>query len=192
MKIGIDEAGRGPIAGPVAVGVFCLKDSKIFRKITLPLRDSKKLTKKQRQEWFLLLQKWKKEGLCDFYVSLVSASVIDKKGITHAIQKGIEKGLEKVCVSDKDTILLDGLLKAPKEFKKQKTIVKGDEKEKVISLASIVAKVTRDAYMERLSKKYPLYGFETHAGYGTRFHYEAIKEYGVSPSHRKTFLGLAF
>ena len=87
-------------------------------------------------------------------------------------------------------VLLDGNLKAPKEFKNQETIVKGDEKEPVISLASIIAKVSRDRYIVDLSKKYPEYEFERHKGYGTKLHYEMLKEHGLCNIHRRTFIKL--
>lgn len=190
---GIDEAGRGPIAGPVAVGVFRLdienKDFKILiKKTKLKLRDSKKLNHKQREEWFEVIKKWKKEGRCDYSVTLVSAKDIDLKGIVPSINKALSKSLHKLQNKDCKLILLDGGLKAPKEFTRQKTIIKGDEKESVISLASICAKVTRDRYMCKISKKYPKYNFYLHKGYGTREHYGAIRRHGISPLHRKTFL----
>ena len=189
--VGIDEVGRGPIAGPVAVGAFVIRDLKIKRlisKFSIPLRDSKKLTRAQRETWFTQIQKWQKEGLCDFYVKMISAKMIDKIGIAPSIKKALENSLYKLNPKNSDIILLDGGLKAPKEFKKQKTIIKGDEKEMVISLASICAKVTRDNYMYKQAKKYPQYGFENHVGYGTKMHYEMIKKYGINELHRRSFL----
>jgi ribonuclease HII len=96
--------------------------------------------------------------------------------------------LKKLDATIRETILLDGSLYAPKEFKKQKTIIKGDEKEPAIGLASIVAKVTRDRYMLKMAGKHPLYGFENHVGYGTKKHYLAIKKHGMTDIHRKSFL----
>lgn len=190
---GIDEAGRGPIAGPVSVGVFrsdlsIVDLKKSIKKTGLKLRDSKKLTHKEREIWFLQIQKWKDEGKCDFNITLISAKIIDKKGIVFAINKSLHSSLYNLKPKTSHLILLDGGLKAPKEFKKQKTIIKGDEKEPVISLASICAKVTRDRYMDKISKKYPKYNFYIHKGYGTKSHYEAIYKYGVTDIHRKTFL----
>jgi ribonuclease HII len=182
MVIGIDEVGRGPIAGPVCVAAFQVASlselAKAVRKIKLPLRDSKKLSKYQREAWFVVLKQWKAEGKCDFAISLVHAETIDRIGIAPSIRRALARSLGKLEAKNKHTmknitILLDGGLKAPKEFAKQKTIIKGDEKEQVIALASIVAKVHRDRLMTRLAKKYPNYGFADHVGYGTRAHYKA-------------------
>jgi ribonuclease HII len=121
-------------------------------------------------------------------VSLVSASHIDKYGISHAIRKGIEDGLKKLALNPETArILLDGSLKAPEIFTDQETIIKGDAKEKIIGLASIMAKVTRDRYMAQVAKKYPKYEFEIHKGYGTRKHCDAIERHGISALHRKSF-----
>ena len=186
--VGIDEAGRGPLAGPVAVGT--VKIEKGFnKKFFGGIKDSKKLTENERNKWFELAKSAQKRGRLHFSVSLVSNIVIDKHGISKAIKIGIKKNLLKLYVSPKDSyILLDGLLKAPIEYKNQLTIIKGDEKVPVISLASIVAKVTRDRYMANLAKKYTQYGFEQHKGYGTEMHRKAIKKHGATPTHRRTFL----
>lgn len=198
VVIGIDEVGRGPLAGPVAVGAFRIIDPGILRaarRVRVPLRDSKKLTREQREIWFRNIQIWQKEGKCDFSVVMISPSVIDTIGIAPAIRRALSRALSVVVASAKKdskeidvTILLDGGLKAPSEYKKQKTIIKGDEKEKCISLASIVAKVTRDRYMFKQAKKFPEYGFENHVGYGTSKHYEAIKKHGLCQLHRRSFL----
>jgi ribonuclease HII len=100
----------------------------------------------------------------------------------------LAKSLSKINAGFSSQVLLDGSLKAPKEYKKQKTIIKGDEKEVVIALASIVAKVHRDKLMTRQSKKFPSYGFADHVGYGTKRHYEAIKKSGLTILHRKSFI----
>lgn len=185
--IGIDEAGRGPLAGPVSVGV--VKIHKDFDKAFFQsIKDSKKLTPLSREDWFRRVKEAKKEGKLDFKVSLVSPSMIDKRGISFAIRLGIKRCLQKLNIKETDQIFLDGSLHAPKEFLNQETIIKGDEKIPVISLASICAKVTRDRYMVRLSKKYPLYGFEIHKGYGTLSHRNTIRKYGQTIAHRTTFL----
>ena len=187
--VGIDEVGRGPVAGPVSVGAFRIQPVQLKLNIKkLKLRDSKKLSKTHREEWFKIIKKWKQEGRCDFAVVSVSAKEIDRIGISQAIRKCVSKCLYKLSANNYDLVLLDGSLKAPIEFRNQKTIIKGDEKEPVISLASIVAKVTRDRYMRNQAKKYPAYGFENHVGYGTRKHYEAIKKKGLTPLHRRTYL----
>ncbi len=184
---GIDEAGRGPIAGPVAVGIFVCK--KNFNFLPLPgLDDSKKLSEKKRNEIFLKIKELVRHKKARFFVALVSNKVIDSKGITFAIKKGIEECIKKIKISSKNTfVYLDGSLRAPEDFK-QKTVIKGDSKIKAISAASICAKVIRDEYMKKNSKIYLKYSFEKHKGYGTKEHYESIKIFGVSQLHRKTFL----
>ena len=188
MKIiGIDEAGRGPLAGPVAVGACALPenfDCKIFGL----LRDSKKLSEKRREEIFAQMQALKKEGALNFSVALVSNKIIDDHGIVFAIKKGIEGVLQKLNLDPRNAMVnLDGGLKAPKEYLNQETIIKGDEKIPAIALASIAAKVTRDRYMKEASKECGGYGFEVHKGYGTKAHLVCIREKGLSAIHRKTF-----
>ncbi len=189
--IGIDEVGRGPLAGPVAVGVVKLK-VKILKskaKWALGFRDSKKLSAKGREEWLLKIDEARSEGWLEYSVAFVSPSVIDKKGLSYAIRTALEKALGAIEHNASETkILLDGALRAPSHYLHQETIIKGDEKELSIALASIVAKVARDAKMVLLAKKFPLYGFEKHKGYGTRGHYEAIKKNGITSHHRKSFL----
>lgn len=195
--IGIDEAGRGPLAGPVAVGV-CLVPAKMTRKNLLAksgkvglkkLNDSKKLSVKRREQWFVQMRKME----LDFAVTLISNKIIDGQGLSFAIRKAMLDSLKKLRETthfkpSECLVLLDGGLHAPAEFIFQKTIIKGDEKEFAISLASIAAKVTRDAYMRRLAQKHPAYGFEIHKGYGTARHITTIKKEGITPIHRRSFL----
>lgn len=187
--IGIDEVGRGPLAGPVAVCALCIKadfDDTVFGK----LRDSKKLSPKKREQIFEQLKKMKEEGILDFSVCLSEAREIDEKGISFCIKKCLKNTLEKIKAEPKESrVLLDGGLFAPEQFE-QETIIKGDEKERVIALASIVAKVTRDRLMVELSPKYKEYGFEKHKGYGTKAHLDAIRKYGMCIEHRRTFCHL--
>ncbi len=143
----------------------------------------------------------KRESQVFFAVTDVSNQVIDKRGISKAIQIGIEKCLKNLNIENllktrlavgqvensKFKIKLDGLLKAPEEYKNQKTIIKGDEKDVFIACASIVAKVSRDRLMCKLAKKHPEYSFEIHKGYGTKVHYKIIKRLGISDIHRKSF-----
>lgn len=185
--VGIDEAGRGPLAGPVAIGAVKIGphfNHKFFKGI----RDSKKLSAEERELWFDLAQQARRTTDLEFCVSLVSESVIDRHGIAYAIRLGIRRCLTKLKVGSEDQIFLDGGIKAPETFLHQKTIIKGDEKMPVIALASICAKVTRDRYMVRLSEKHPEYGFHVHKGYGTKSHREAIKKHGRAEPHRSTFL----
>lgn len=188
--VGIDEVGRGPISGPVAVCAFiCKNDFFDSVAISTPLRDSKKLSAKQREEWFEYLKIAKKEKKCDYAVSYVSAEQIDKFGISKAIKKALETSLVKVVSNPNNVfVYLDGGLKAPEQFKNQETVIKGDELHKVISCASIIAKVSRDKVMALFAKEYPEYGFENHAGYGTKAHYSAIKKHGQCSIHRKSFI----
>ncbi len=186
--IGIDEVGRGPIAGPVAVGAFAFLTPdapKLFRGV----KESKQLTEQKREEWFLIIEKAKKEGLVDYCVTFQSEKIIDTKGLSFAIKKALATSLTALQIeAEKALVLLDGGLRAPSEYKNQKTIIKGDEKEKVIALASICAKVLRDRKMSLLAKKYSKYGFDAHKGYGTRGHYSAIQKFGLLDTHRRSFL----
>ena len=124
----------------------------------------------------------------DYSVAFVSNEIIDEKGIAYSIRFALRETLDKLKINPLDSmILLDGELKAPEEFIFQQTIIKGDEKEPIISLASIAAKVARDRMMVEYSKKFPQYGFEIHKGYGTLVHRQNIEEYGLSELHRKSF-----
>lgn len=186
--IGIDEVGRGPIAGPVAVGAFVFlkpEAKKLFRGV----KESKQLSEEKREYWFGLIQQAQKAKVIDFQVTFQSQKIIDTKGLSFAIKTALETSLNGLNIKYTEArVLLDGGLKAPLEFLDQKTIIKGDEKEVVIALASICAKVLRDRKMNLLAKKYPKYGFEKHKGYGTKKHYEAIKSYGLLEVHRRSFV----
>jgi ribonuclease HII len=186
--IGIDEVGRGPIAGPVAVGAFVFltpESKKLFKGV----KESKQLTEQKREEWFLIIEKAKQDGHVDFCVTFQSEKIIDTKGLSFAIRKALTTSLEALEIeAEKALVLLDGGLKAPSRYKNQKTIIKGDEKEKAIALASICAKVLRDRKMNKLAKKHSGYGFEAHKGYGTRAHYSAIRKLGLLDAHRRSFL----
>ncbi len=190
IRVGIDEAGRGPLAGPVSVGVVAIGGSFRIPKMVegVLLADSKKLSENGRELWFSYMQKWQKEGKIRFHVALVSHKEIDAKGISPSIKKGMASGLKKLSVPPTASMFLDGSLTLPELYKKQKTIIKGDELVPIISLASIAAKVTRDRYMCKMAKKHPEYGFEIHKGYGTKKHYEALKKSGMCGIHRKSFL----
>ncbi len=192
--IGIDEAGRGPLAGPVAVGVTMVPVA--FDWHLIPgVGDSKKVSPKNREAIFRRATELSRSGQLYYVVVMTSASRIDKVGIVPAIKQALDKALEKVVkiqpgLSPRDFyIKLDGGLKAPKEFQNQETIIKGDAKELMIGLASIMAKVTRDKYMEKLAKErqYQAYDFATHKGYGTKKHREAIVRNGLSKEHRASF-----
>ncbi len=198
--IGIDEAGRGPLFGPVAIGTVMV-DATLFKKVRKAgalrgLTDSKKLSEKERERLFVELKKLEVDNVVCCACTLVSAKIIDTKGISYAIKSGIKKNLLQLLGKKWDEatthnvqILLDGSLKAPAEFTRQKTIIKGDLKEPIISAASIIAKVTRDRYVTKIakSKKYARYKIAEHKGYGTAAHRALIVKYGLSDMHRKSF-----
>lgn len=191
--IGIDEVGRGPLAGPVTVcAVVCdemeYKRLKLSKLLPKSGKDSKKIKENDREKFHTVLHKLKFEGRINFSVTHVSNQIIDKKGITFAIKHAIKSNLKKLQVLENSLILLDGSLKAPEIFKKQKTIIKGDEKEKIISWASIIAKVERDKLMKKMHSKFPEYGFDVNKGYGTKSHMLAIGKHGPSILHRKSWL----
>jgi ribonuclease HII len=185
--IGIDEAGRGPLAGPVSVGAVMVRES-FNKNFFQGIKDSKQLTPEERDLWFALASEAKRRGELEFCVSLVSEKIIDKRGITKAVSLGIKRCLKKLEALSHSQVFLDGGIKAPKEFVHQTTIIRGDEKVPVISLASICAKVVRDRQMIKLSKFYPQYILHENKGYGTRAHREAIKKYGSTKLHRMSFL----
>ncbi len=192
-EIGIDEAGRGPLAGPVAVGAVVFKTTKknglkrVFKKIRG--KDSKKLTARDREKWFEIIKTEEEKGNLQFAVSFVGARIIDKRGIVFAIKTALAQSLKKINANPKSAkVLLDGGLHAPQKYQHQKTIIRGDESELSISLASIAAKVLRDRKMVRLAQKYSAYGFDKHKGYGTKYHCEQIIKHGPSHEHRISFL----
>lgn len=178
---GIDEAGRGPLAGPVAVGMCRVRSNIEVLSLFPEVRDSKKLSPKKREEIYKKLLETKE---VETIVALIDAKHIDTYGIQHALTSGIEKVTSSLGANV--YIQLDGGLRAPQQFH-QETIIRGDQSIPLISLASIAAKVVRDEYMLHAAKKYPKYHFETHKGYGTKLHRAQIKAHGLSPIHRKTF-----
>ena len=147
------------------------------------------MTVTARQKWFAEAVLLQRKGIIKYSVIYRSSTVIDKKGIAPAIRECILEALKNIDLRPKDcTVLLDGSLKAPKEYTNQRTIIKGDQKEQIISLASVIAKVSRDKKMVALHKKYPLYNWAQNKGYGTREHYRAIRKNGLTPLHRRSFL----
>jgi ribonuclease HII len=188
--LGGDEAGRGPLAGPVSVGVV-LATKETFKKLKrdlkdFPVRDSKKLSPKQRQ---VIYNKILTFPYIKYACAFESNKIIDKLGIEEATRRAFGKCLKKIKAKP-NIILYDGNRPIDKKLKiKQVFIIHGDDKVFLISLASIIAKVVRDTYMIKLSSKYPRYSFATHKGYGTPKHIKAIKKYGVSNLHRKSYLG---
>lgn len=176
---GVDEAGRGPLAGPVvaAAAILNVDDDFIY------LNDSKKVTPKRRDILYGDIMNRTIYG-----IGIVSAEEIDEMNILQATYKAMRMAIDKL--SKRPEVLLNDAVIIPgiDESIHQEKIIKGDAKSVSIAAASILAKVTRDGYMEELGEKYPEYGFEKHKGYGTKAHIEAIKKYGITPEHRKTFL----
>ena len=175
---GVDEAGRGPLAGPVCAAAVILPMG-----LEIPgLTDSKKLTDKKRRELFPVI----KEQAIAYGIGLASHEEIDEINILQATYLAMERALAQLSVKP-DIALIDG--NRAKDFGLPvRTVVKGDSLSMNIAAASILAKVTRDDLMLELAEKYPAYGFEVHKGYGTKAHYEALRAHGASEIHRKTFL----
>jgi len=196
VVVGVDEVGRGPIAGPVTVGAFACNRKNLRSLVGAAekfagcrLKDSKKLSASRRALFAEFVRDAARRGLCSMKVASKSAHDIDTKGIAPCIRLCAARCIRSVAPQPQCAdILLDAGLRAPEEYDSQISIVKGDEKETVIALASIVAKEHRDTYMKRLAKKVSAYGFENHVGYGTRAHYAAISKHGFHKEHRKTFL----
>ena len=189
--IGIDESGRGPLAGPLTVAACRLpvRYMTLFSSVGILLRDSKLLSERQRDEWYKCLSELKQKGKIDFAITHISPSKLDKDRMTKCLRVAINRILSKLIASpDEVRVLLDGGLKAPKQYIYQETIIKGDEREPAVALASILAKVTRDRKMMQLAKKFPEYGFDFHKGYGTKSHFKAIKKHGSCFCHRQSFL----
>ncbi len=182
---GIDEAGRGPLAGPVvAAAVFINKKNFPFLKKNNLIKDSKELTPKKRKQSFDFLIKNVEWG-----IGIVSEKVIDKINILQATKLAMEKALKNLEKRSKmraDFAIIDGIMKINYGIK-QKTIIKADKKVLSCSAASIIAKVTRDELMIKYDKKYPWYNFKQHKGYGTKEHLARLKKYGPCPLHRKSF-----
>lgn len=180
---GADEAGRGPIAGPVVCCVVICKKSFLKNLKKLKVKDSKTLSPKKRQEIF---EKIKKLKDVNWKTSFVSEKVIDKINILQATFLGFKNCLKKIKKKP-DLVLIDGNQKIRGLKIPQKTIVQGDKKNPLISLASIIAKFKRDEFMEKIAKKYPPYSFEIHKGYPTKEHLKILKKLGPCPIHRKSF-----
>ena len=180
IPAGVDEAGRGPLAGPVvAASVILSRENPIDG-----LNDSKALTPQKRSLLYDIIS----EKSVSFAVGIIENDVIDQINILQSTIKAMESSILGLTVKP-DLVYIDGNRPTTLEIKQQ-TIVKGDTKCQSIAAASIIAKVTRDRIMEKLHEIYPQYGFLKHKGYPTKAHYEAIKMYGPSPVHRLSFKGV--
>lgn len=190
LLVGVDEAGRGPLAGPIAVAVLCVRRGhREKKKLFKGIRDSKKFSERQREAWFARFKTLKRAGTINYAVAFSGAGAIDAHGIVGATKRALARALKKLVVEpDRAEILLDGSLFAPRKYMHQKTFIRGDDRIPIIAAASIIAKVLRDRKMKRLAKRYPEYGFDVHKGYGTREHYEALKKHGPCIIHRRSFL----
>ncbi len=175
---GVDEAGRGPLAGPVYAAAVILKEDACLDGVN----DSKKLSEKKREELFDKII----ENSIAYNIAAVDEKLIDEINILNATMLAMKNAVEGLEISA-DAALVDGN-KAPELDILTKTVIGGDAKIKSIAAASILAKVSRDRYMQKMAEKYPQYQFEKHKGYGTKLHYEMLDEHGVSDIHRKSFL----
>ncbi len=173
---GVDEVGRGPLAGPVVASAVILPES--FK--LLGMTDSKKLSKKQREQFAEIIQK---EAIA-YSLAFVSAAEIDRLNIYEATKKAMVLAVERL--QTRPDILLVDAIDIPVTIE-QRSLIKGDEKSISIAASSILAKVARDRYMEKIDATYPGYGFKDNVGYGTRAHLEAIDRLGLTPEHRHSF-----
>jgi ribonuclease HII len=214
VVVGLDEAGRGPLAGPIVAAAVVINPKhqapnhkrKCFRNLkignwnlfgiwnlefgNLRVRDSKKLIPKQREKLYELITK---SPFIKWGIGKVSEKVIDKINIFEATKLAMKKAiknLERKLKRKVDFLILDGNFKIDLKIP-QKSIIKGDEKVLSCAIASIIAKVTRDKIMEKYAKKFPEYGFEKHKGYPTKFHLKMLRKYGSCKIHRKSFLPVA-
>ncbi|MDE6469959.1 MAG: ribonuclease HII [Eubacterium sp.] len=175
---GVDEAGRGPLAGPVYAAAVILPKNHVVEGVN----DSKKISEKKRD---MLFDKIIDECIC-YSVGIATENEIDEINILQATFLAMRRAVEGLSVKP-DMALIDGNKRPGLNIAEQE-IIKGDAKSANIAAASIIAKVSRDRYMLEMAEKYPEYQFEKHKGYGTKLHYEMIEKYGISPIHRKTFL----
>ena len=178
MICGIDEAGRGPLAGPVVVASVIMPANSMIEGVN----DSKKVSEKKREKLYDQIL----EEAISYGVGIVGQDEIDEINILNATKKGLTMSLKELTVKP-DLIIVDALTHIDTMGIPYESIIKGDAKCYSISAASIIAKVTRDRIMREWDKVYPEYGFEKHKGYGTSAHIEAIKKYGLCPIHRKSF-----
>ncbi len=190
--IGVDEVGRGPLAGPVTVCAFAVRaDREVEVRAALEdagCGDSKQLSSSVRERVARAARRAVARGAARASVRSVSAAAIDRDGINAAIARALSLALSSLGIeAESCDVRLDGGLRAPRRFTCQRTIVRGDGSDLWIGAASCVAKVYRDGAMSRLAARYPGYGFEEHAGYGTLGHRRAMRRLGLSPIHRRSF-----
>ena len=186
---GIDEAGRGPLAGPVVVACAIMPHDSMIEGVN----DSKKVSEKKREKLYDLITK---ESIA-YGVGIISQEEIDRINILNATKEGLTMAIKEMeknlyeknrGFAKPEIILVDALTKIDTDHIPYRSIIKGDSKSYSIAAASIIAKVTRDRIMREWDEVYPMYGFEKHKGYGTAAHIAAIKEYGLCPLHRRSFV----
>jgi ribonuclease HII len=177
---GLDEVGRGPLAGSVVAAAVIVRQNAVIR--NLAINDSKKLSEKQREYFYELLTNHQD---IQYGIGIVSEKVIDSVNILEATKLAMQKAIDDLRMPP-DFLLLDGNFKIQSEIK-QKSLIRGDQKVFSISAASIIAKVTRDRIMQQMHKKYPQYGFSSHKGYGTAKHLKNLQTFGPCKIHRKSF-----
>lgn len=191
--VGVDEVGRGPLAGPVVAAAVCFKDPSFVIPEALEkefslIRDSKKLSEKQREKIFALIQEHFFLG-----IGIIPSETIDRVNILEATFLSMKAAISDLRRTlrdtslDADCFLIDGNQLIPNFSGEQEAIVGGDGISKSIAAASIIAKVTRDRMMDAYDQEYPQYGFKAHKGYGTKVHVDALRKYGPCPIHRVSF-----
>lgn len=186
LVVGVDEAGRGPWAGPVVAGAVMILDKNLDKFLLDSLNDSKKLTAKKREQLYEKLFEEEKQGKLLIGIGEASAQEIDETNILQATFTAMRRAVLALKLEPK-AALIDGN-QNPKVFPCQSyTVIKGDARCYSIAAASIIAKVYRDRLMSELAQKYPFYGFEKNAGYGTKLHIEGLQKHGVTPEHRKSY-----
>ncbi|GHT99071.1 hypothetical protein FACS1894126_5080 [Alphaproteobacteria bacterium] len=190
LSIGIDEVGRGPLAGPVVSAAvwICADIAKYLEENSkiLPVRDSKKMTRKQRQKIVEWIDSCPSDQI-KYSIGYATVEEIDELNILNASLLSMERAYNGVCSTGVLLALVDGNVAPDIKGVEIKTIVKGDDKVLSISLASIIAKEYRDNYMRNLSEQFSHYSWDTNVGYGTAAHLQAIAKYGITPHHRKSF-----
>ena len=183
--IGIDEVGRGPLAGPV-VSCGVIYNSYEILDTKIPITDSKKLTIKQRLELFKLFKQLKKKNILEYYLGLATVEEIDQINILEATKLSMKRVIDRFN-NPNTSIIIDGNIKLDYKNKNEKSVIGGDKISLSIATASIIAKIHRDRLMSILDNKYQHFGWKKNAGYGTKKHIDAIKEKGPTNFHRKTF-----
>ena len=183
LVIGLDEVGRGPLAGPV-VSCGCYFSNYDNLESEIPITDSKKHTAKQREKLFIFFKKLQKENKLQYHLGYASVEEIDKINILEATKLSMKRVINKFSI-DNPNLIIDGNFSL--NYKNEKSVIGGDKKSLSIATASIIAKVHRDRLMNILDSKFNYYHWKSNAGYGTKKHIEAIHKHGITHFHRKSF-----